>query len=397
MARFKFNTRPVRDRKNHYDDIPGNERPNFSVNSGGSIRSFADSMGGNNSPANSQTANEVSPHEYAQLSVVSHAESPRVTASSSPNAASTDSGYPSIGTRGVAETDGTQQTAVTETTSDNDYDFDKSLSEFYTQLYNKLRSYGITSIPTFDSLYGLFASFLRPAIDSAIAARNARGRQNMAELDADAYARGMGGSSYISSMKAREQDDVNSDIISLEGQYSASMSEYLYKALSSMQQIESEMERTRMTIAAQQAAALARASASGGGSGRSGRSGGSSGKSSSGKSGSSSKYGHNSKGAYFDGVWYSGNFSYLKSNASYNDYANYLNGLSASERYLFFTSNQRTWRMRRWQVQYNMPEIDYNDLYAAYMTTGGSSGGGGGSYVHYGPGGNNPRWTATPY
>lgn len=277
----------------------------------------------------------------------------------------------------------------------------EAISEFYDALRDKLNSYGVTSIPSFEALYGLFESFLRPSVDAAIEARNARARTNMAELDADAYARGMGGSSYISSMKEREQNDVNGDLTRLEGEYSSSMAEYLYKALSAMQDMESELERTRMTIQAQKEAAyIAAASRSGGGSGRSSGSGGSSGKSSSkgnGRSGgsdqSSPKYGHNKNGAYFDGKWYDGDFSYLSSDATYNQYAEYLRGLSPSQRYLFFTSDQRSWRMRRWQVQYNMPQVDYEDLYNEFMT-GGS--GAGGSVSYYGPLGGVERWRITP-
>ena len=280
--------------------------------------------------------------------------------------------------------------AAQEAPQENDYDLDAGLEEFYTRLLNKLRSYGISSLPSFDALYALFEGFLRPSIDAAISSRERRGRQNMAELDADAYARGMGGSSYIFSMKSREQDDVASDIASLEGQYTASMSEYLYKAISSMQQLEADMAKTRMNIAAQKALAAARYSGSGSG-GRSGVNG------RNGKNGSDKTnggYGHNKNGSYFDGVWYDGDFSYLKSNATYNDYAGYLAGLSASERYLFFTSNSRNWRMRRWQIQYNLPQIDYMDLYSEYM---GAPGGVGGSEIHYGPIGGIPRWQATPY
>lgn len=275
-----------------------------------------------------------------------------------------------------------------------EYDLDKGLSELYGALHDKLASYGLTSIPTFESLYGLFESFLRPSVDEAIAARERKARENMAEIDADAYARGMGGSSYISSMKDRQRASADSDVIRLEGEYSSSMAEYLYKALTAMQQIEGELERTRMTIAAQREAALISAAARSSG-GRS-SSGSRSSSRSSGSGGSSKdegpRYGHNKNGAYFDGKWYDGDYSYLSSNATYNQYASYLKGLSPSERYMFFTSDQRTWRLRRWQVQYNLPQTDYEDLYNEYMTEGGLSG----SPIYYGPLGGVERWRAIP-
>lgn len=322
-----------------------------------------------------------------------------------PGAAAADAGVkaPAFDRRERTEAaeggEGTQQGSDSGT-GRTGYDIDRGLSELYDALHDKLKSYGITSIPSFEALYGLFESFLRPSVDEAIKARDRRARESMAETDADAYARGMGSSSYISSMKNRQREAADTDVIKLEGEYSSAMAEYLYKALSAMQQMESELERTRMTLAAQREAALisaaARASSgskSSSGSGRSGRA------KSTGGSGSSAKaetdevpYGHNKNGAYFDGKWYNGDYSYLSSNATYNQYASYLKGLSSSERYLFFTSDQRTWRLRRWQVQYNLPQSDYNDLYSEFMTGGSSSG----SAVYYGPTGGVERWRAIP-
>ena len=52
----------------------------------------------------------------------------------------------------------------------------------------------------------------------------------MAELDADAYSRGMGGSTYLSSMKKREYDSIARDIARLESDYSAELAQYVYNA-----------------------------------------------------------------------------------------------------------------------------------------------------------------------
>ncbi|MCR5809083.1 MAG: hypothetical protein K6G56_05925 [Clostridiales bacterium] len=289
------------------------------------------------------------------------------------------------------------------------YDIDRGISDLYNGLYSKLRAYGVTGIPKFSALYAMFESFLRPSIEAAIRARRRSGKANMAELDADAYARGMGASTYLSSIKAREQDAVESDVTGLEGRYSASMAEYLYKAVSSMQSLESDMAKTRMQLAAQakaraedrrfereklEAARIenarlqrerlkaerenlmlsnntklrlqsmknnVKASVSDD------------------TAGNEKRYGHNKNGAYFDGEWYDGDFSYMeKKQYGYREYAKYLQKLSESERYLFFTSSDRYWRMRRWQVQYNLTEVDYGDLYSAYMPTGRSGGNGAG-------------------
>ena len=230
----------------------------------------------------------------------------------------------------------------------------------------------------------------------------------------------MGGSSYVSSMKMREKDSAAADIAALEGKYTASMAEYIYKAVSAMQQMEADLAKTRMTLAAQKQmndarvaatyASIAARNAAGesgsSGSGKSGKSGKSSsgkGKKSGKKGGSSSsdaaqtgsKYGHNKNGAYFDGKWYEGDFSYLKKKYSYSDYAKYLSSLSQGDRYLFFNSDSREWRIRRWQVQYNLAEVDYLDLVSEYRpgTPGGSTNHGG----YNGSAAGGAVWRAMPY
>ena len=56
-----------------------------------------------------------------------------------------------------------------------------------------------------------------------------------AELDADAVSRGMGASTYVSSMKEREDDDVQSDISIMEAQYTATLAERIAAALEKYQ------------------------------------------------------------------------------------------------------------------------------------------------------------------
>ncbi len=260
--------------------------------------------------------------------------------------------------------------------------FESLYSDFYDRLYDALRSYGVTNIPAFNELYGLLESFLRPAIDAAIAGRERQARANMAELDADAYARGMGGSSYLSSVKAREQDAAASDVIALEGKYSAAMGEYLYKALAAMQDMEKAFRLAEMSLSA--------SSHSGsGGHGSGGHGGGGEGGGEDGRLHSDLgyvPYGHTSEGAYFDGVWYDGDFSYLEKPYTYSDYLKYLNTLSPRELDLFFHSDERQWRVKRWQLQYNLAQVDYLDLVARF----------GSIRIPGGPGGGSP-WTQELY
>ena len=82
-------------------------------------------------------------------------------------------------------------------------------------------------------------------MDSAIDNRREHGETTLAELDADAYSRGMGGSTYLSGMKRREYDAVAADIAMLEANYNAQLAKYLYEAtqeLAGIQQSFAEMQ-----------------------------------------------------------------------------------------------------------------------------------------------------------
>ena len=380
-----------RRQKDFTDDIPGGERPRYDTDSGGSFApagspvpekaaGFGGRRIGTAYPKRSVSA-------YGGIKKPSLPKGVYAPADVNAEGTANDDGFPkrelpTAETNGTGvQTDSGQQTESGAQT----YDYESTISDFYNRLYEKLRAYGITDIPSFNELYGLFESFLRPAIDAAILERQRAGRANAAQLDADAYARGMGGSSYLSSMKARENANVASDVMALEGKYSASMAEYLYKALETMQKIESELAKTRMTLAAAHSGSSSGKSS--GSHGRSGKTGGSSTQET-----DTVPYGHNKNGAYFDGVWYDGDFSYLDKDYTYTDYARYLNGLSPSERYLFFTSDSREWRIRRWQVQYNLPQVDYMDLYASYMPSSAAVGGG-----HHDPGFGGNLWQPIQY
>ncbi len=226
-------------------------------------------------------------------------------------------------------------------------DIDTGVSEFYNSLYTALHAYGVT-VPSLDELYDMLEAFLRPSIDAAIEARYARGETNMAELDADAYARGMGGSSYLSSMKAREMDDIQDDITELEAAYSAELAEYLFDAVNELQQLEIQLSMS------------ASHNSSGGGGGSSSGTGG---------------YGHNSSGSYFDGEWHEGDFSYLESDMTFEDYCEMFDGLSSGTVYRIFTENEGALRDCRWQMQYNLTQQEYIELMDRYfrVPTGGGS------------------------
>ena len=101
-----------------------------------------------------------------------------------------------------------------------------ALESYYRALLELFSVPGVTvQAPSYDELGEAFESIMRPGVDTAIDNRYEAGALNMAELEADAYSRGMGSSSFVSSMNAREQDDIQTDIAAIEAQYAAAIAE----------------------------------------------------------------------------------------------------------------------------------------------------------------------------
>ncbi|HAY19588.1 MAG TPA: hypothetical protein DCY17_01955, partial [Clostridiales bacterium] len=181
-------------------------------------------------------------------------------------------------------------------------------------------------------------------VDSAIDNRREHGETTLAELDADAYSRGMGGSTYLSGMKRREYDAVAADIAMLEANYNAQLAKYLYEAtqeLAGIQQSFAEMQlRHRQDMQKLRAQQAGRSSGSEKSSGKSGNGNGN------GKSGSSGD------GSYPDG---SGKY--------YNYYCAYLSHLSAQNLDNVFFSNSSEWTAIREQMRQRLG----NELYELIM------------------------------
>jgi len=71
------------------------------------------------------------------------------------------------------------------------------------------------------------AAWLRPSYDQAIANRQEQTRQYKANLDADAIARGMGASTYVTDVKSRQQNAEAGDIAALEADYGSTLARYV--------------------------------------------------------------------------------------------------------------------------------------------------------------------------
>ncbi len=297
-----------------------------------------------------------------------------------------------------------------------------SFEDYYSRLISALHSYGIDmALPTLDELYNQLSAFLRPSVDAAIAGRQKYGETVMAELDADAYSRGMGASSYLSSMKNREYDDIANDVAAMESNYNSTLAEYLYNAsnelasiqaqfaeinrqhelemqrqlqqqayenerLRRQQEFEAEQERLRRAYemerlcqqqeferAMREASGAGGSGSSGGGSGGSGGSGGKGGSGGS-TGGSSGKPKVDKTGSgRGSGAGYTDTGS--GSDSNYYNYTVYLNSLSSSDRSSVFNSSSAYWTAIREELRRNLSSAQYERLRAAFDPN--YSGGGG--------------------
>lgn len=193
--------------------------------------------------------------------------------------------------------------------------------------------------------------FMRPATDAAIEAREDAAESNMAEMDADAAARGMQGSTFVSSLKAREMEEAQADIADIEGDYMAALSAQLYESMfdlyeSHLEQeryeAELEMERERLELEKR-----AFYSANSGSSGRSG-------------SGSSS----DTEDIAVPDITYQECYDLL--------------GYLGDEAYDFLNSNTAYWTRCRAEVRAALGDSEYERLIREFFGTSGSNGNGNG-------------------
>ena len=218
---------------------------------------------------------------------------------------------------------------------------ENSFEDYYNRLLEALQSYGVDlALPTLEELYGQLESFLRPGVDAAIEGRKDYGDTVLAELDADAYARGMGSSSYLTSMKYREYEDIARDIAALESNYGAALAEYLYDITAELNDIQVQLSKAAL------------AGQSGSHSGHGGGHGHGSGGSGSGENGSSQEQPE-------------------PSGTTFGQYQIYFECLTDSEIENFFHSSDAYWADLRNQMGIDLTPEEYQyliDTYDPYST-----------------------------
>ena len=94
-----------------------------------------------------------------------------------------------------------------------------------------------------DILRDTIANWLRPAYEQAIADRRDRTQHYNAELDADAWSRGMGSSTYLSDVKERQYRGEARDVDALESDYASTLAGHLYDAMERQQEAKLEVDR----------------------------------------------------------------------------------------------------------------------------------------------------------
>ena len=128
-----------------------------------------------------------------------------------------------------------------------------------------------------DVLRETISNWLRPAYEQAIRSRRERTERQNAELDADAWARGMGASTYVTDVKDRAFRSEAQDVSDLESDYVSALAGQLYDAMRAQQeqkiavdQFNAEQINHARERAADEAQALYSAylAAGGGGSGK---------------------------------------------------------------------------------------------------------------------------------
>lgn len=227
---------------------------------------------------------------------------------------------------------------------------DQTFDGYYNAIKSSLSVPTVTvKTPSREEVSSMWSSILRPGVDAAIEKRNEAAQQDMAELDADAVSRGMGGSSFVTSVKAREMEEAQEDISDMEAQYGAVLAERIYDTLSKYDQMSLSAQqynadaaasaaKTALSMAsdwysqylAQQAAA-AKLQTSGGASGSSGSS-------------SSSK----------------------KSGLSTADYTEYVRNLTSAQQKLLFNSSTEYWSSRRDEIYSALGSTLYENLKKQY-------------------------------
>ena len=118
----------------------------------------------------------------------------------------------------------TTEPTVTQTAADDD----EVLGAYIDEMYARYAPEELTVDEKSEAeLHDSVAAWLRPGYDQAIANRRTQTLASRAALDADAAARGMSSSTYVTDVKNRQLNAEASDVASLEADYGAALAKYV--------------------------------------------------------------------------------------------------------------------------------------------------------------------------
>ena len=100
------------------------------------------------------------------------------------------------------------------------------LSGLIQKMYSRFKPEEITYVAkSEEEIRSSIATWLRPGYDQAIVNRQEQTLSNKANLDADAIARGMGASTYVTDVKNRQQNAESRDIATMESNYGSTLAQ----------------------------------------------------------------------------------------------------------------------------------------------------------------------------
>lgn len=188
---------------------------------------------------------------------------------------------------------------------------------------------------------------LRPAVDEAISKRSKQAEHDKAEIDADAAARGMESSTYVTSMKARENESAKDDIADYEASYNSTLVSTLQSTLMDAYEIyadeknaERDYELEKQKLAQSQAQFEEQLAFE------------------------KEKHEKEWMESFEDGPYGNG--------YGYEHYDAYLGELTETEVHDFFVSDKAYWRWARSQAVADLGVEGYNKLFSEYMSDTGA-------------------------
>jgi hypothetical protein len=118
-----------------------------------------------------------------------------------------------------------------------------SIEELFSQMLKQYLPETVEFTPLSEEVLSeTIRNWIRPAYEQAIASRREQTDRINAELDADAWSRGMGSSTYVTDVKERQYRGEMRDVDALESDYAATLAGHLYDAMKEQQERKIEVD-----------------------------------------------------------------------------------------------------------------------------------------------------------